>query len=217
MKCNECGKENPHRHDPDYLCAACISNLVKYCEEKKGQTMKSIESDKTDTPTKFELQNLYGEPISTPFNIVDYNECSDSKVARFELTTGEKIQVKLESVTMKQFLDYKYPNWKLMKNSQKANTDKVGTGLVLIPWYSILELGKIFVEGLRYGRDNWKKGVYDKTYQEERLEHAMLHLLKWKEGDRSEQHLAKVMWFCATQLELERLERDPVKQNLQDF
>lgn len=89
---------------------------------------------------------------------------------------------------------------------QRAKSDVVGTGLVLIPWYSILELGKIFIEGLRYGRDNWKKGIGDKDYQEERLEHAMLHLLKWKEDDRSEAHLAKVMWFCATQLELERLE-----------
>lgn len=95
---------------------------------------------------------------------------------------------------------------------QKAGTDKVGTGLVLIPWYSILELGKIFIEGLRYGRDNWKKGVNDKEYQEERLEHAMLHLLKWKEGDRAEQHLAKVMWFCATQLELERMEKQKEKE-----
>lgn len=97
---------------------------------------------------------------------------------------------------------------------QKAKSDRVGTGLVLIPWYSILELGKIFIEGLRYGRDNWKKGANDKEYQEERLEHAMLHLLKWKEGDRTEQHLAKVMWFCATQLELERIEREPVRQEI---
>lgn len=140
MKCNECGKENPHRHDPNYMCGACISDLVKYCEGRKKQSM-------TTTP-------------------------------------------------------------------QKAKSDKVETGLVLIPWYSILELGKIFIEGLRYGRDNWKKGVNDKEYQEERLEHAMLHLLKWKEGDRTEQHLAKVMWFCATQLELERIEREPVRQEI---
>lgn len=89
-----------------------------------------------------------------------------------------------------------------------AKTDKVGTGLILIPFYSLLELGKIFIEGLRYGRDNWKKGINDKEYQEERLEHALLHLIKWKEGDRSEAHLAKVAWFCFTQLELERLEND---------
>ena len=90
--------------------------------------------------------------------------------------------------------------------AERAKSDIVGTGLVLIPWYSILAIGKIFIEGLRYGRDNWKKGVKDPQYQEERLEHAMLHLLKWKEGDRSEAHLAKVAWFCVTQLELERLE-----------
>lgn len=91
---------------------------------------------------------------------------------------------------------------------KKAATDKLETGLVLIPFYSIVRLGSIFIEGLRYGRDNWKKGVHDKEYQEERLEHAFLHLIKYKEGDRSEDHLAKVMWFCATQLELERLEQN---------
>ena len=99
----------------------------------------------------------------------------------------------------------------------KAASDKVGTGLVLIPLYSLLNLGKIFIEGLRYGRDNWKKGVNDKEYQEERLEHAILHLIKYKEGDRSEEHLAKVSWFCFTQLDLERLEneasRSPHKEN----
>lgn len=94
------------------------------------------------------------------------------------------------------------------QREQKAASDKVGTGLVLIPLYSLLNLGKIFIEGLRYGRDNWKKGVNDKEYQEERLEHAILHLIKYKEGDRSEEHLAKVSWFCFTQLELERLERE---------
>ena len=88
----------------------------------------------------------------------------------------------------------------------KAKSDKVGTGLILIPLYSLLALGKIFIEGLRYGRDNWKKGIHDPSYQEERLEHALLHLIKYKEGDRTEAHLAKVSWFCFTQLELERLE-----------
>jgi hypothetical protein len=90
----------------------------------------------------------------------------------------------------------------------KAATDKVNTGLVLVPFYSLLRLGGIFIEGLRYGRDNWKKGVNDKEYQEERLEHALLHLIKWKEGDRTEDHLAKVSWFCFTQMELERLEKE---------
>jgi len=91
--------------------------------------------------------------------------------------------------------------------TEKAKTDKVSTGMALIPWHSILAIGKIFVEGLRYGKNNWKKGMGDKDYQEERLEHALTHFALWKEGDRSEAHLAKVAWFCVTQLELERLEQ----------
>lgn len=90
----------------------------------------------------------------------------------------------------------------------KAKSDKVGTGLVMIPFYSILRIGAIFIEGLRYGRDNWKKGVNDKEFQEERLEHALLHLIKYKEGDTTEDHLAKVAWFCVTQMELLRLEKE---------
>jgi len=89
----------------------------------------------------------------------------------------------------------------------KAATDKLGLGLVMVPLYSVFRIGKIFIEGLRYGRDNWKKGVHDKEYQEERLEHALRHLFLWKEGDRQEDHLAKVAWFCVTQMELERLEQ----------
>jgi hypothetical protein len=92
-----------------------------------------------------------------------------------------------------------------------AKSDKLGLGLVMIPMYSIYKIGKIFIEGLRYGRDNWKKGVFDTTYQEERLEHAFNHLMLWKEGNRSEEHLAKVAWFCITQMELERMEAEGLK------
>jgi len=88
----------------------------------------------------------------------------------------------------------------------KAKSDKLNTGLILIPFHSLFRLGAIFVEGLRYGKDNWKKGVHDKEYQEERLEHTIRHMILYKEGDKSEDHLAKVMWFCSTQMELERME-----------
>jgi hypothetical protein len=92
--------------------------------------------------------------------------------------------------------------------SNKAKTDVLSLGLTLIPFHSIYRLGKIFVEGLRYGKNNWKRGINDREYQEERLEHAFNHLFLWKEGDRSEDHLAKVMWFCTTQMELERMENE---------
>lgn len=92
---------------------------------------------------------------------------------------------------------------------EKAKSDKLGLGLVMIPFYSIYRIGKIFIEGLRYGKDNWKKGMNDKEWQEERLEHAINHLFLYKEGDRSEDHLAKVAWFCLVQMELTRLEQHP--------
>jgi len=95
----------------------------------------------------------------------------------------------------------------------KAKSDKLGLGIILIPMYSIYRIGKIFIEGLRYGRDNWKKGVFDKEYQEERLEHAFNHLILYKEGDTSEDHLAKVAWFCITQMELMRLEKEGLKND----
>lgn len=100
----------------------------------------------------------------------------------------------------------------------KAKTDVIGLGLVLIPYYSIIRIGGIFIEGLRYGKNNWKKGVNDKEYQEERLEHAMRHLFLWKEGDKEEDHLAKVAWFCVTQMELERIEDNDYLTSLEkDF
>lgn len=90
---------------------------------------------------------------------------------------------------------------------QKAKTEVLGTAIRQIPVHSLQEIGRIFEEGAaKYGRDNWKKGVNDKEYQEERLEHAITHLLRYANGDTSENHLAKVAWYCVTQLEHTRLE-----------
>lgn len=91
-------------------------------------------------------------------------------------------------------------------NKENAKTDVLNLGLTMIPFHSLYRIGKIFIEGLRYGKDNWKNGVNNSNYQEERLEHAMNHLFLWKEGDRTEDHLAKVAWFCLTQMDLERME-----------
>jgi len=101
----------------------------------------------------------------------------------------------------------------------KANTDKLNMGKRFIPRSALNRLGEVFIEGLRYdvnGETNWKKGVFDDEYQHERLEHALDHLWKWIEGDRSEDHLAKVMWFCATQMELERMEQESIDKSLSD-
>jgi len=86
----------------------------------------------------------------------------------------------------------------------KAKTDKICGGVDEIPFEGIEQIGSIFVEGQsKYGRDNWKGGVHDIEYQRERTRHAIRHLQLWANGDRSENHLAKVAWFCVTQIWIE--------------
>ena len=86
-------------------------------------------------------------------------------------------------------------------------TEELNLPFDQIPYHSLEEIAKIFAEGqIKYGRDNWKKGTNDPDYQLERLNHAIRHLLLYSSGDRTEQHLAKVAWFCVTQMELVRQE-----------
>lgn len=93
-----------------------------------------------------------------------------------------------------------------------ASTEVLGSGKRYIPLSALEALGRVFLEGIpKYGEHNWKDGAGDKRYQAERWEHADTHLRKWLEGDRTENHLAKVMWFCATQIELERMEQEKEK------
>lgn len=88
-------------------------------------------------------------------------------------------------------------------------TEKLGTSPSQIPVEAIEAIGRIFEEGrVKYGRDNWKKGLNNPTYQEERLNHAIVHLFKYANGDTSEDHLAKVAWFCVTQLHFDSIQTD---------
>jgi len=45
-----------------------------------------------------------------------------------------------------------------------------------------------------HGDDNWKKGAGDPAYQRDRLNHLVEHLLRYIDGDRSEDHLGAVLW-----------------------
>lgn len=98
----------------------------------------------------------------------------------------------------------------------QAASEKLGLAYHLIPAESLRRLSRIFLEGLtKYpeaavnGR-NLDGAVGNEPWQVERFNHAVDHLLKWGEGDGSEDHLAKVMWFCSVMIaarELERIER----------
>ena len=87
---------------------------------------------------------------------------------------------------------------------EAAQTEILKSDISQIPYVPLVRIGLIFVEGEgKYGRNNWRKGVGDIPYQRERLNHALHHLLKYSDGDTTEDHLAKVAWYCVTQMELE--------------
>lgn len=104
-------------------------------------------------------------------------------------------------------------------SASAARTDKEPYDLTQIPFEAEKRIGAVFVEGeSKYGRDNWKKGTGNKQYQIERANHALKHLKiyihqlttgeeigEFKNGE-PEDDLAKVAWFCCTQMEIERLE-----------
>ena len=88
---------------------------------------------------------------------------------------------------------------KIDKN--KPSSEILSPGIDQIPFESLEELGAIFAEGeKKYGRGNWKKDPSNNKYNAERTRHALRHLFLYANGDRSENHLAKVMWFCCTTL-----------------
>lgn len=81
-----------------------------------------------------------------------------------------------------------------------ATTEQVGSSVEQIPFVALEALGRIFHEGeKKYGVGNWKDNPTPE-YRVERLRHAIRHLLLFAEGDVTEQHLAKVLWFCVTEL-----------------
>jgi hypothetical protein len=75
-----------------------------------------------------------------------------------------------------------------------------------IPACALRRIAQRFAEGAKYTpeeergkllpRHNWQQG--NEAYFVERLNHGIEHLMKWMEGDRSEDHLAAVGWMvCA--------------------
>ena len=78
-------------------------------------------------------------------------------------------------------------------------SEVLSPGVDQVPFEGIEAIGAIFAEGeIKYGRGNWKKQPDNDEYNRERCRHAIRHLMLWANGDRSENHIAKVAWFCVT-------------------
>lgn len=98
--------------------------------------------------------------------------------------------------------------------------DKESFDISQIPYEGMKRLGAIFREGEeKYGYGYLDFAVGKRDYQLERANCALKHLLiyvDWLEtgeylGERKggviEDDLAKVAWFCVTQMEIERVEK----------
>jgi hypothetical protein len=60
----------------------------------------------------------------------------------------------------------------------------------LIPTDGIRREAKVWTEGAaKYGDYNWQKGRYDPEFQKQVVCHLFEHILKFLEGDRTEDHL----------------------------
>lgn len=87
------------------------------------------------------------------------------------------------------------PNASFVRENPEGKTKHLKSRIMDIPWQALHQIGEAFLEGEPvYGRENWKTG--GKEYLDDRTSHAIEHLQKWANGDRSENHLAKVAWFC---------------------
>lgn len=102
---------------------------------------------------------------------------------------------------------------KPMEEFGGAASEKLGLAYHLIPPESLRRLSRVFLEGVKkypnraVNACNMTGAVNNPEWQVKRFNHAVDHLLKWGQGDTSEDHLAKVMWFCSVMLEVERLEK----------
>lgn len=82
----------------------------------------------------------------------------------------------------------------------------------LIPLDSIRRLARIFTEGITVYKDkavnarNITPAVNNQPWQDERFSHAVDHLFKGYMGDTTEDHFAKVMWYCAIMMQVRELE-----------
>lgn len=150
---------------------------------------------------------MYDDIADTFFMYFKYGYVQGLGTGFPEMEVDEEFCVHIDPKSIPNLLTALAKEMRLMNNSTAA-TEQLGLCLDQIPYLGLEAVSRVFAEGQKkYGRDNWKKGVNDPFYQTERLNHAIRHLMLWANGDRSEEHLAKVAWFCLTQITLDDAEQ----------
>lgn len=93
----------------------------------------------------------------------------------------------------------KYPSDRMLgpdSTPKKMSSTKIPlNGFEQIPYNSIIAICKIIKEGEKsHGLNNWMKAADSHADLIERLVHIINHAMLFIEGDRSEDHLAKIAW-----------------------
>ena len=75
----------------------------------------------------------------------------------------------------------------------------------LVPTEGLRRLAETYGEGsLKYTDDNWHKGMEDKGL----INHALAHLVQYRTGDQSEDHLAHALWNLMTTMHFQETRPD---------
>ena len=103
-------------------------------------------------------------------------------------------------------------------NEHGGRQSYVSCRMDLIPPENLLLLGQCLGFGAKkYGENNWRQ-----ITEQENINHALVHLVKWLSGDRSEPHLVNTLarvnfalWHAIQSKEqgLEYVHPDQIKQN----
>lgn len=96
----------------------------------------------------------------------------------------------------------------------EAASDLLGVAYHLIPPNSLRRIARVFAEGEKKypGRAvnyrNIRPALHNTPWKEERYSHTVDHLFMYHEGDTTEDHLAKVAWYCIMMMEIRRKEEE---------
>jgi hypothetical protein len=89
---------------------------------------------------------------------------------------------------------------------RSAGRDEIKPDYTLIPTVAMRREAICWGKGAKhYGRGNYKAGFTDPAWLRDSFNHAMDHLLKFRDGDKTEDHLAAVRWFAGMAMQAENM------------
>jgi hypothetical protein len=161
--------------------------------------------------------SLQGEPAIHPSIVTEYFPVDEKpKTVEEDGTIAQQRQEHIRRTAhSSQSKIQAKPELKQFGTGATRTTDGDDTRYDLITPIGLRHLAETYAEGFKkYGADNWKKGIPNSNL----LNHAIRHIELWREGDRSEDHLAHAAWNLFTLIHFEETgnpAESPPKENPQ--